>query len=79
MASFTEDNNYRRNAGIEVLNGENYYAWKFDMKMLLVGKDVWDIVTGEEVLDADATIKVKNNWNPKTAQEQAFLMSFGTF
>ena len=38
MASFTEDNNYRRNAGIEVLNGENYYAWKFDMKMLLVGR-----------------------------------------
>ena len=57
MASFTEDNNYRRNAGIEVLNGENYYAWKFDMKMLLVGKDVWDIVTGEEVLDADASDK----------------------
>ena len=73
MASFTEDNNYRRNAGIEVLNGENYYAWKFDMKMLLVGKDVWDIVTGEEVLDADASDKERKIFRKRENQALSLI------
>ena len=46
-----EDNNFR----IQKLTGENYYNWKFDIKMLLMGKDIWDIVTGDEVLDENAT------------------------
>lgn len=47
------------NGGFKVdkLTGEKYYSWKFQMKMALVGKDLWDIVTGDEELDdtAEAT------------------------
>jgi len=31
---------------VEKLSGENYHSWKFQMKMYLIGKDLWDIVTG---------------------------------
>ena len=42
---------------IKKLSSENYYHWKFDMKMLLIGKDLWEIVTGGEVLARGATNK----------------------
>ena len=35
---------------VEPLQGSaNYRTWKFSMKMLLEAKDLWDIVSGEEV------------------------------
>lgn len=33
---------------VEKLNGDNYYSWKFQMKMYLIGKDLWEIVSGSE-------------------------------
>ena len=39
---------------VEKLNGENYYSWKFQMKMYLIGKDLWELVTGEVTLNAAA-------------------------
>ena len=42
---------------IKKLSSENYYHWKFDMKMLLIGKDLWEIVSGGEVLARGATNK----------------------
>ena len=36
---------------IEKLTAENYHSWKFNMKMYLIGKDLWEIVTGTEVMD----------------------------
>ena len=47
----TEETNFR----IAQLSSENYHSWKFDMKMLLVGKDVYDIVTGDETLAPGAS------------------------
>ena len=35
---------------MDKLNGDNYHTWKFQMKMYLIGKDLWDIVEGTEVL-----------------------------
>ena len=32
------------------LNGDNFHSWKFNMKMFLIGKDLWDIVSGDEIL-----------------------------
>ena len=32
---------------------DNYFNWKFDMEMVLIGRDLWDIVTGAEVLGED--------------------------
>ena len=29
---------------------DNYFNWKFDMEMVLIGRDLWDIVTGAEVV-----------------------------
>ena len=35
---------------VEKLTAENYNTWKFNMKMYLIGKDLWDIVKGTETL-----------------------------
>ena len=37
------------------LNGDNFHSWKFNMRMYLIGKDLWDIVDGGEVLGENAT------------------------
>ena len=50
--SSVEEGNLR----VEKLTAENFHNWKFDMKMLLMRNDVWDIVTGEEVLENGASI-----------------------
>ena len=42
-----EDANFR----VDKLSAENYHNRKFDMKMLLMRNDVWEIVTGDEGLD----------------------------
>ena len=39
---------------LEKLTVENYHGWKFSVKMYLIGKDLWDIVQGTEVLAEDA-------------------------
>ena len=36
---------------------DNWNTWKFQMKMFLVGKDLFDIVDGTEVLGENATAK----------------------
>ena len=41
--------------GIDKLTTENYNQWKFNMKMALVGRDLFEIVEGSEVLGADAS------------------------
>ena len=40
---------------VEKLNGDNYHNWKFQMKMHLMAKDVWEIVTCDETLPDDAS------------------------
>jgi len=39
---------------VEKLTAENYHSWKFSMKMLLIFKDLWDIVNGTENLSESA-------------------------
>ena len=39
----------------EKLTGDNYHSWKFQMKMCLIGKDLWEIVTGTDQLAEGAT------------------------
>ena len=38
----------------EKLVADNYHSWKFNMKMYLMGRDLWDIVQGTEVVEEDA-------------------------
>ena len=40
---------------MEKLTTENYNSWKFNMKMSLVGRDLWEIVEGSEVLKPNAS------------------------
>ena len=42
---------------VEKLTGDTYHTWKFQTKMQLVGKNLWEIVSGDEVLDAQATVQ----------------------
>ena len=54
---------------IEKLTADKYHLWKFNMKMYLIawiGKDLWEIVTGAEVMgnDLSDTEKRKFKGNP---------------
>ena len=49
----------------EKLNGQNYHSWKFQMKMYLIGKDLWDITTGTETLGDDATAEEQRKFKKR--------------
>ena len=40
---------------VEKLTGANYHSWKFSMKMVLIGKDLWEVVNGTETISEDAS------------------------
>eukprot|EP00794_Sanderia_malayensis_P009441 gene9441-10427_t len=46
MPSIGEDSAPLR---IEKFRGENFHLWKFKMQMVLEDKDLWGIVSGEEL------------------------------
>ena len=39
---------------VEKLTADNYINWKFQMQMLLIGKNLWEIVEGTETLPEGA-------------------------
>ena len=43
---------------VEKLTAHSYHHWKFQTKMCLIGKDLWEIVTGTEALPTDASAEV---------------------
>ena len=47
MADIQSDSTMR----IEKLNGTNYQTWKFNVKLMLMQKELWGIVEGTEVVD----------------------------
>ena len=72
---------------VEKLKGENFHSWKFQMKMHLIGKDLWDIVNGAEMLNADATAEQQRRFRKREnlalatvwfvcRNEPAYLRSF---
>ena len=44
------------------LTQENYHHWKFNMKMFLIGKDLWDIVKDDEVVSEEASEEDKKKF-----------------
>jgi len=56
----------------EKLTAENYHSWKFNMKMYLIGKDLWEIVDGTNTLNDDATEKEKKDF--KKGENRALAM-----
>ena len=61
----TEDLTFK----IEKLTADNYHSWKFNMKMCLIGIDLWEIFTGTEIMDND--LSDAENWNFKKRENQA--------
>ena len=41
----------------EILTSERYHSWKFKMKMYLISKGLWEIVTGAETVSNEALKK----------------------
>ena len=46
----TEDTGFK----VDKVTGDNYHSWNFNMKILLIEKDLWQIVTETETLDENA-------------------------
>ena len=47
------------------LTAENYHNWKFNMKMFLIGKDLWEIVQGTETLGENATAEEQRKFKKR--------------
>ena len=50
---------------IEKLSGDDFHSWKFQMKMYLIGKDLWDIITGDETLNAQASAQEQRKFRKR--------------
>ena len=50
---------------VEKLTTDNYHAWKYSMKLHLIRKGLWDIVSGDETLEARADENTKKNFNKR--------------
>ena len=42
--------------------GDDYHAWKFSMRMFLLGRDLWEIVEGSETIEEYATEMEKRKY-----------------
>ena len=50
---------------VEKLTSSTYGHWKFEMKVYLISRDLWDIVEGTEELEDDATEKEKKEFRKR--------------
>ena len=52
---------------VDKLTSDNFYSWKLNMKMILIGLDLFDIAEGTETLPASTSqekeLKFKNGEN----------------
>ena len=62
MASSSEDSILFK---VEKLTSDYYHSWKYSMKLYLIGKGLWDIVSGVETLADDADDATKKNFNKR--------------
>ena len=53
--------------------GDNYYNWKFQMKMCLICKDLWDIVKGVETLPEEASTADERKFRKRENQTLAVV------
>ena len=58
---------------IEKLTADNYHSWKFNMKMYLIGKDLWEIVTGTELLNDELSEADKRKFKKRENQALAAI------
>ena len=58
---------------IEKLTHANYDSWSFRMMMLLVDRDLWEIVSGEETLPGNATEEKKRQFKRRSQKAMALI------
>ena len=59
---------------IDKLNGSNYHAWKFKIQMVLIDKDIWDVIDGsEEEPMAESSVAASGAWNKKDKKALATI------
>ena len=51
---------------VEKLTADNYINWKFQMQMLLIGKNLWEIVEGTEILPDDANQQQRTDFRKRS-------------
>ena len=51
---------------IDKLDSSNWMTWKFQIKHLLLAKDLWGIVDGTEVLAENASEQQRTDFNKKS-------------
>jgi gag-polypeptide of LTR copia-type/Domain of unknown function (DUF4219) len=50
---------------IEPLNGTNYRSWSFSLKMLLIARDLWEVIDPESERPADDKKTAQASWDKK--------------
>lgn len=50
---------------IETLNGTNYRSWSFSLKMLLIARDLWEVIDPESVRPGDDKKTAQASWDKK--------------
>ena len=58
---------------VEKLTADNYYTWKFNMKMLLMGRDLWEIVEGTEILPQEAGQATRQKFRKRENQALSMI------
>ena len=58
---------------VDKLTADNYHSWKFNMKMFLIGKDLWEIVNGTETLDENANEGERRKFKKRENQALALV------
>ena len=58
---------------VEKLTADNYYTWKFNMKMVLMGRDLWEIVEGTEILPQEAGQATRQKFRKRENQALSMI------
>lgn len=58
-----------KNLIIEKLTNNNYFTWKYQMELVLVKEELWDVLIGE----APTTVRALSLWNKKDAKARATI------
>ena len=64
---------------IEKLNGANWSTWKFQMKHLLLAKELWGMVDGSEALTEEATAAARAEFQKRSQKAfSTLVLAIGT-
>ena len=58
---------------VNKLTSKNYHSWKFQVKLLILGKDLCDIVSGHEVRKDDLTEDETAKFRKREQQALAYI------